>query len=152
MKQARGQIHVGQTGGVKPRTISGRTILFNWQGYIVNFQDWDEEVARELARERGLEVLTEDHWRALRFLREYYSFNGRMPLNRELRENTGLSLIQIESLFPGGFKKQAPYIAGLPLVTTCGGPSRPDRPDDQTEAASLHQEVGLQGDGVLRPM
>lgn len=111
------------TAAVEPRTMAGRTIIVNWQGYLVNFADWDEEVARELARERGIEALNVDHWRVIRFLRDYYSLNGRMPLNRELREGTGLNLLQIDNIFPGGFKKTAPRIAGLPFVTTCGGPA-----------------------------
>lgn len=131
MHQGRGPRRV--TAAVEPRIIAGRTVLFNWQGYLVNFADWDEEVARELARERGIEVLSDDHWRVVRFLRDYYSFNGRMPLNREVREDTGLNLLQIDNLFPGGFKKAGPRIAGLPFVTTCGGP------------ADSVPEIGLRG-------
>jgi dissimilatory sulfite reductase related protein len=109
------------TGPIKPRTIAGRTILFDYQGYIQDAKDWDDEVAKELARESGLEVLGENHWRVIRFLREFYAFNGRTPLNQQIREGTGLSLLELQSLFPGDFKERARRIAGLPNPKRCGG-------------------------------
>lgn len=111
----------GPTGPTEPRTIAGRTILFDHRGYLQNFTDWDEEVARELAREGGLEALGEEHWRVIRFLRDFYSVNGRTPLNQQLREGTGMSLLDIQALFPGDFKERARRIAGLPNPRRCGG-------------------------------
>ncbi len=111
----------GPAGPTETRTIAGRTILFDYQGYLLDFADWDEEVASELAREGGLEVLGDEHWRVIRFLREFYSVNGRTPLNQQLREGTGFSLLQLQGLFPGDFKERARRLAGLPHPRRCGG-------------------------------
>lgn len=95
--------------------------MFDYQGYLLNFEDWDEEVASDVARETGLEALGDGHWRVIGFLREFYSVNGRTPLNKQLREGTGLSLLDLEGLFPGDFKERARRIAGLPHPKRCGG-------------------------------
>lgn len=111
----------GPVGPIQPRSIAGRTVMFDYQGYLLNFEDWDEEVARDLARETGLEALGDGHWRVIGLLREFYSVNGRTPLNKQLREGTGLSLLDLEGLFPGDFKERARRIAGLPHPKRCGG-------------------------------
>jgi dissimilatory sulfite reductase related protein len=101
------------------RTIAGREILIDAEGFLWHPEDWTEEVAEVLAAESGVEALTEIHWRVLRFLREYFMANGRAPLNRQLTKATGLRLLQTEALFPGGIKYGARRLAGLPNPQTC---------------------------------
>ena len=55
----------------------------------------------------------------MRFFREYYAYHGRSPLNRHLREGTGLSLGELERLFPGGIRLGARRLAGLPNPKSC---------------------------------
>lgn len=105
--------------GRKARTISGREIYFDNEGFFWEPGDWNEEVAEILARESGLDRLTEAHWKVLRFFRDYYCNNGRAPMNRHIREGTGLSLGEIEALFPGGIRLGARRLAGLPNPQTC---------------------------------
>ena len=57
--------------------------------------------------------------RCVRFLREYYAGNGRAPLNRQLRTGTGMSLLELDDLFPEGIKMGARRLAGLPNPKTC---------------------------------
>lgn len=111
-----------QPGG-KPRKytrlIAGREVLFDKEDFLWQADDWSEEVATALAKESGLDLLVEDHWRVIRFLREFYYNNGRAPLNRQLTKGTAFSLLQIEKLFPGGIKYGARRIAGLPNPKNC---------------------------------
>jgi len=72
-----------------------------------------------LAEEAGLKDLSESHWAILRFLREYYFQNGRSPLNRQIKEGTGISLMEMEALFPNGIKYGARRLAGLPNPRNC---------------------------------
>jgi tRNA 2-thiouridine synthesizing protein E len=102
------------------RSIAGRQIVFDSDGYLLDPAQWTEEVAQDLARESGLTALNDTHWRVMRFLREYYLQNGRAPLHRHLKSGTGLSLMEIESLFPGGLKRGARRWAGLPNPRSCG--------------------------------
>lgn len=105
--------------GRKARTVAGREIYFDNEGFFWEPGDWNEEVAAVLARESGLDQLTEAHWKVLRFFRDYYLNNGRAPMNRHLREGTGFSLSVIEALFPGGIRLGARRLAGLPNPQTC---------------------------------
>jgi dissimilatory sulfite reductase related protein len=103
------------------RTVAGRRILFDKEGFLWNTEDWSEEVAKALAGESGLDEITETHWRVIRFLREYFMNQGRAPLNAQLKSGLGMSLMELESLFPGGIKAGARKIAGLPNPKSCTG-------------------------------
>ncbi len=105
--------------GREARCIAGRDIYFDWEGFFWDPNDWNEEAAQILARESGLEELTEAHWKVLRFFREYYFYHGRAPMNRHLKAGTGMSLAEIESLFPGGIRLGARRLAGLPNPKSC---------------------------------
>ncbi len=105
--------------GREARLLVGREIYFDREGFFWEARDWDEEVAMILIREAGLAELTETHWKVLRFFREYYFYHGRAPLNRHLKEGTGLSLQVLEELFPGGIRQGARRLAGLPNPKSC---------------------------------
>ena len=105
----------------KIREVAGRRILFDGEGFLWNPQEWSEELAEVLARESGLGALSDMHWKVIRFLREYYFHHGRAPLNVQLREGTGMRLTELEALFPGGIKRGARRIAGLPNPRSCTG-------------------------------
>ncbi|HHU29600.1 MAG: TusE/DsrC/DsvC family sulfur relay protein [Bacillota bacterium] len=105
--------------GQRYRSLAGFTLLFDNEGFLWEPADWTEEVAIELARENGIDVLTEDHWKVIKFMREFYFAYGKAPLNKQLRKGTGLSIQQIEKLFPLGIKKSARLIAGLPNPRAC---------------------------------
>lgn len=101
------------------RQVAGREITFDNEGFLWGADDWSEELAAALAAEAGVEALGEDHWRVLRYLREYFARNGRAPLNRQLAAGAGMPLLALERLFPGGIKHGARRIAGLPNPKTC---------------------------------
>ena len=49
-------------------------------GYIVNFEDWNDRVACALAEREGIEELTKDRIDILKFLRQYYKDYGSYPV------------------------------------------------------------------------
>jgi TusE/DsrC/DsvC family sulfur relay protein len=102
------------------RFVAGRERVFDAEGFLLDPYEWTEEVAMDLARESGVAALTDLQWQVLRFLRAYYLQNGRAPLNRQIKSGTGLSLMEIENLFPGGIKQGARQLAGLPNPRSCG--------------------------------
>lgn len=105
----------------KKRTIAGSEYLFDKEDFLWRPEDWTEELAEALAAECGIDRLSEDQWRLLRFLREYYFYNGRAPLNKDLKAGMGMSVMDLECLFPGGIKRGARRVAGLPNPRTCSG-------------------------------
>jgi len=105
--------------GRVPRLLEGREVYFDGEGFFWDAGDWSEAAALLLARESGLPELAPVHWRVLRCFRDYYAYHGRAPLNRQLKEGTGLSLGELEGLFPGGIRLGARRLAGLPNPRSC---------------------------------
>jgi len=105
----------------KFRLIAGRRILFDSEGFLWNMEDWTEEIAKTLAAETGLHEMTATHWRIIRFMRDYFANQGRAPLNAHLKSGLGVSLMELERIFPGGIRRGARKIAGLPNPKSCTG-------------------------------
>ncbi len=101
--------------------MAGREILFDNEGFLWKAKDWTEEVARILAAESGLEELSEIQWRVINFLRDFYAYNGRAPMNRDIKAEIGLSFMEMEALFPDGIRRGARRVAGLPNPKSCSG-------------------------------
>jgi tRNA 2-thiouridine synthesizing protein E len=99
--------------------VAGHEVYFDSEGFFWEPNDWTEDVAAELAFRSGIEELDDSQWRVIRFLREYYQYQGRAPMNRELKAGTGLTLVELERMFPEGIKFGARRLAGLPNPRTC---------------------------------
>ncbi len=50
---------------------------------------WNEEVAAALATTEGVAALTDNHWKVVNYLREYYVQFGVAPMIRKLCKQTG---------------------------------------------------------------
>lgn len=109
--------------------INGKTIELTEAGYLVDLNDWDQEVAQHLAAEDGIGELTEQHWDLLHYLRdEYINNNGNQPMERailkamaEKWDNKKLSSKDLYNLFPRAPSKQGLKLAGLPATNRKGG-------------------------------
>ena len=115
--------HTLEAGDVtqKFRVIAGKKVLIDKEGFLWHVEDWTEEVAEALASECGIEKLSESQWRVIRFLRDYFLYHGRAPLIRDLKAGLGISLMELEGLFPGGIRHVARRVAGLPNPKACSG-------------------------------
>ena len=105
--------------------IGGNTIETDEEGYLVNLNDWTEDVAKLIATQENLEM-TPSHWEVVNFLREYYNEFQIAPAVRVLTKSIGKKLgadkgnsQYLYELFPYGPAKQACKIAGLPKPTGC---------------------------------
>ncbi len=101
------------------RVVAGRSVFFDDEGFFWDSDDWSEAAADELARERGMLGLGQVQWRVIRFMRDYYGHHGRAPMNKDLKAGTGLTLLELERLFPDGIRLGARVLAGLPNPKTC---------------------------------
>ncbi|MDK2824030.1 MAG: dissimilatory sulfite reductase related protein [Clostridia bacterium] len=99
--------------------VNGKQIETDEDGFIVNLEDWNEDVALALAKTEQVEELTEDHWKVVNYLKDYYKEYGIAPMVRKVVKQTGFSLKEIYELFPTGPAKGACKIAGLPKPTGC---------------------------------
>ncbi len=106
-------------------TVSGKRLESTEEGFLVNYNDWSEAVAVELAKENQLE-LTEAHWEIVRFMRNYYLQFKHLPnarvftkaIKNQFGEDKGNSRY-LHKLFPQGPLKFACKIAGIPKPPTC---------------------------------
>ena len=101
------------------RTIAGYNVYFDQDGFFWDPEEWNETIAMELALEGGVDNLNEEQWRILRFIREFYFYHGRSPMNKDLKEGIKRPLSELEQIFPGGITNGARRLAGLPNPKTC---------------------------------
>lgn len=99
--------------------IQGKSLGVDSDGNLVNIGDWDEEIAREIARIEGIEELTEKHWKVINFMRKVYMETGDAPSIRKLTKESGVDTKELYALFPKGPAKKAARIAGLPKPKGC---------------------------------
>lgn len=88
-------------------------------GFMENPEEWNEEVAKALASTEDVDELTEDHWKIINYLRDYFKQYGIAPMIRKLCKETGYPLKKIYELFPSGPAKGACKVAGLAKPTGC---------------------------------
>ena len=88
-------------------------------GFMEQPEIWNEEIAQALAGTEGVEDLTEEHWKVVNYLRDYYQKYGIAPMIRKLCKETGFPLKKIYELFPSGPAKGACKVAGLAKPTGC---------------------------------
>ena len=87
------------------------------EGYLVEPAIWTEEIAKRFAAQEDIQ-LSDDHWAAIRFMRDYYAEHQVAPDVRHVMKhlatrpgNEGRN--RIFELFPYGYVKQACKIAGM---------------------------------------
>jgi TusE/DsrC/DsvC family sulfur relay protein len=99
--------------------VNGKNFEVDEDGFLQEPDRWNKDVAAALAKTEGVEDLTEEHWKVVDFLREYYLEYQVAPMIRKLCKSTGFKLNKIYELFPSGPAKGACKIAGLPKPTGC---------------------------------
>jgi tRNA 2-thiouridine synthesizing protein E len=99
-------------------TIAGRDIHVDAEGFLTEYGEWDEDLAKHLAGQIGID-LTDAHWRAIRFLREDFTAKGETPTLRRVTVVGGIPTKELFELFPKKPAKKMAYIAGLPKPHGC---------------------------------
>lgn len=88
-------------------------------GFMLDHTQWSESIARALAAEEGIVVLTPRHWDVINYMRREYIENGVAPSIRRLQKLGGIPTKELYDLFPGGPAKKAARIAGIPKPHGC---------------------------------
>lgn len=99
--------------------VGDRTLDIDEDGFIQKPELWDQDVALALAKTEGVDEMTENHWKLVNYLREYYLEFGVAPMIRKLCKASGFKLNEIYEMFPSGPAKGACKVAGLPKPTGC---------------------------------
>ena len=101
------------------KLVDGVELPLDEDGFLQEPDLWNDKVAEAFAGDEGIEALTDDHWKVIKYLREYYLKNKIAPMVRRLCKETGFNVKQIYELFPSGPAKGACKLAGLPKPTGC---------------------------------
>lgn len=65
----------------------GRKISLDDDGYLLNFDDWNEDVACALAEREDVEELTKERMDIIKFIREYYRQYNFFPILNAVCKN-----------------------------------------------------------------
>ena len=95
------------------------TLEIDEDGFIQEPERWNQDVAIALAKTEGVDDMTDEHWKLVNYLREYYLEYGIAPMIRKLCKATGFKLNKVYELFPSGPATGACKVAGLPKPTGC---------------------------------
>lgn len=85
---------------------------FDEDGFLTDPHAWDEGMAEWIAREDGIETLTDAHWQVIRYMRDHYLKFGSLPVARLVCRASHLQRDSIKSLFHSC--RGAWRVAGLP--------------------------------------
>ena len=99
--------------------FEGQTFNVDVDGFIDDLNNWNDTWVKHVQIQEGIEELTEEHWKVINVLQDYYKKNGIAPMVRILSKVTGFKLKYLYELFPSGPGKGACKMAGLPKPTGC---------------------------------
>ncbi len=103
-----------------PIEVNGNSLETDYENFLVDPRDWNEDVAKEYARLEEIE-LTETHWKVLNFMRAYYNEHltpaDVRHTTKFLVDELGIAKKDAKKrlfdLFPYGYVKQACKISGM---------------------------------------
>jgi tRNA 2-thiouridine synthesizing protein E len=105
--------------------VDGKSLEVDDDGYLVDWQEWTEGVATQMAKDEGLD-LSDEHWEIIKFLRDYFQKYQIAPMIKILTKEIGKTMGKekgntkyLYQLYPAGPAKQACKYAGLPKPTGC---------------------------------
>ena len=101
------------------KIYAGTEVTVNDEGFLIDPQQWREDMAAAIAAENDIPVLTGPHWQVIKFMRHEYAEKGTGPSVRALSKTSGVSIKELYGLFPKGPAKLAAKIAGIPKPRGC---------------------------------
>lgn len=108
--------------------FNGQSVETTANGFLVNQDEWSEDLARAMAAAEGITELTDRHWDLINYLREEFFDNRENQPNtrtivKAMSDAWGdkVSSGDLYDLFPGDPSKQGGRIAGLPESKRKGG-------------------------------
>ena len=99
------------------KTIAGAQVNVSEEGYLEDMNQWNEEIAKEIAEEVGIE-LTDKHFEVLNYLREKTEAGEALTI-RKVGKSGITDIKGLYKLFPKGPLKFSSKIAGIPKPASC---------------------------------
>ncbi len=99
------------------KTIAGFCINCNEEGFLTDMEQWNKEVANEIAKDEGIEM-TDRHWEVITYLQDQCKNEVAITI-RKVGKSGVVSIKEFYALFPNGPLKTASKIAGTPKPVSC---------------------------------
>jgi len=99
--------------------VADLQVSFDAEGFMTDPNEWNEDIAVELAKEEGIDELTDRHWAVINFVRAEYDRTGASPSLRTITKQSGVPTKEVYALFPKGPAKKVARIAGLGKPKGC---------------------------------
>jgi len=99
--------------------VGDKEISLDNDGFMLDPQKWDDEVACTIATDEGIEEMSDEHWAIVNFIRDYWKKHDLAPPVRMICQELGMGVRQIYKLFTSGLARGACRIAGLPKPDGC---------------------------------
>jgi dissimilatory sulfite reductase related protein len=103
--------------------IAGKELEIDEEGFMQEPEKWTQEIAEGFGKSEAANCaagkMTEDHWKIVNYIRNYFTEYDIAPPIRMLVKQTGIDLAKINQLFPKGPAMGACKVAGLPKPTGC---------------------------------
>jgi len=100
-------------------TIAGAEVHVDDEGFLIEYSEWNDDLAVQLAKNIGIDDLSEEHWRTIKFLREDYMEQGTTATLRRVSTVGGIPTKELFVLFPKKPAKKMAYVSGLPKPAGC---------------------------------
>ena len=100
-------------------TLADTPVEVDAEGFLQRPEQWTEAIGAEIARDAGIDPLTDRHWQVVLFMRNRYLETGSAPSIRTLGKASGVPVKELYQLFPKGPAKLAAKIAGIPTPRGC---------------------------------
>ncbi|MCC6370907.1 MAG: TusE/DsrC/DsvC family sulfur relay protein [Bacteroidia bacterium] len=99
------------------KTIAGKIVNVNEEGYLTDFNQWNEEVGSTIAAEASI-TLSPRHWEVLKYLQNEHKSQQALSIRRVGKSGV-VDIKEFYQLFPVAPLKTATKIAGIPKPASC---------------------------------
>ncbi|GGP06160.1 sulfurtransferase TusE [Cloacibacterium rupense] len=99
------------------KTYAGHAVTLNNEGYLTDMNQWNHEVATEMAKEDGLN-LGARHFEVLEYLRDQQKKDVALTI-RGVGKSGVVDIKEFYELFPKGPLKISSRLAGIPKPKSC---------------------------------
>lgn len=100
------------------KEYAGVTIDVDDNGYMTDLEQWNKDIAAALAKEEGIEELTDKHWAVIEYLQKSYKDGVTLSL-RKVGKSGVTTIKELYVLFPDGPLKKSSKVAGIPKPASC---------------------------------
>lgn len=98
-------------------SIAGKEITVNEEGYLTDFNQWNEQIGESIATEANV-TLTPRHWEVIKYLQNEHKSQVALSIRRVGKSGV-VDIKEFYALFPNAPLKTATKIAGIPKPASC---------------------------------